>query len=73
MPPVSESRRKAADKYIKARDNITTRYKPGTKARIQAAADASGVSMNLFIVAAVDAHIERLQAPQSKKKPGKKQ
>jgi len=61
--PLSEKKRITNDRYIKKQDNITTRYKPGARERIQAAARAAGESSNQFICKAVDERIERLQKP----------
>jgi len=61
--PLSEKKRISNDKYIKSQDNITTRYRSGSRTRIQAAADQSGISMNQFIVNTV---MERVQAIENK-------
>ena len=55
--PLTDKKRISNDRYIKSRDNITTRYRRGMRAEIQAAADSAGESMNAFITKAVEQRI----------------
>jgi uncharacterized protein (DUF1778 family) len=64
--PITESRKRANDTYIRKQDNITTRYKPGSRERIQAAADTQGDSMNQFIIDSVMARVERIEKKRAK-------
>ena len=60
--PISEARRKANDKYIKAQDEIKIRVPKGRKDEIQAHAAAKGESLNGYVTKAVDERIERDRA-----------
>ena len=54
---VSEAHKRASAKWNSARDSITIRPEKEDGARIRAAASAAGLSVQRFIMAAVDAWI----------------
>lgn len=55
--PISDARKRANQKYISGLDEIKVRPEKGTKDRWKAAADARGVSLQRFIIDAVEAAI----------------
>ena len=58
--PISEARRKANEKWnAKAYDEIKVRVSKGSKADIQAHAEAHSESLNGFVNRAIDEAIER--------------
>ncbi|MCL2072171.1 MAG: hypothetical protein FWH07_08095 [Oscillospiraceae bacterium] len=58
--PISESRRKANEKYnAKAYDEIKVRVAKGKKADLQAHATNNGESLNGFVNRAIDETVER--------------
>ena len=57
--PISEARRKANDKYIKAQDEIKIRVPKGHKDKIKAHAESKGESLNGFVNRAIDETVER--------------
>lgn len=55
----TDAQKKANGKYLKEKvDNITIRLPKGDKARIQAAAEAVGESVNGYIKTAIDRRLE---------------
>ena len=54
----TESQKRAAQKYLSGLDEIRIRLPKGQKAEIKAAADASGESMNEFILTAIRSRME---------------
>ena len=59
---VSKAQQKAVKKYMKANyDEIKIRVEKGSKARIQAYAEAHGESLNGFIKSAIFEKMEREQ------------
>ena len=58
--PISESRKKANEKYIKTLDELKIRVPKGKKAEIQAHAEKyDGGSLNGFVKRAIDETMER--------------
>lgn len=56
--PASKAQQKAVSKYMKEKyDVFQIRMPKGKREKIKAAADAAGLSMNAFIIEAVDARI----------------
>lgn len=56
----TEARNKAAQKYIRNHyDNIVTRVPKGDRERYKQAAAALGLSLNAFIISAIEEKIER--------------
>lgn len=54
-----EQRKKANQKYIAKLDNFSLRMPGGHKDTIKAAADAAGMSLNAYILQAVDMRMQR--------------
>lgn len=54
---ISDARKRANQKYISGLDEIKVRPPKGTKDRWRAAAEADGLSMQQFIINAVEAAI----------------
>lgn len=60
MPPITEARHKANEKYnAKAYDEIKVRVSKGKKEKIQNFTKSIGQSTNSFIVDAIDEKIDR--------------
>lgn len=59
MPPLSEARRKANEKYMTGLDDIKVRVPKGRREEIKAHAEQQGESLNSFIIRAIDETIER--------------
>lgn len=57
--PISEARKRANIEYNRRQDSITIRPPKDEGARIRAAAEASGQSLQRYILAAVGAYMER--------------
>lgn len=53
-----EQRKEANKRHLEKLDEIKIRPPKGTKERWRAAADAAGVSMQAYIIAAVEATVE---------------
>ena len=62
----SKAQQKAVQKYVSNNyDRVVVTFKKGEKEPIQAAADRAGVSMNKYIVEAVQDRLQRDTAGQS--------
>ena len=53
-----EQRKDANKRHLEKLDQVTVRPPKGTKERWRAAADAAGVSLQAYIIAAVEAAVE---------------
>ena len=62
--PVSEAQQRAVNKYLKNNlDDIKIRVKKGEKEKLKTIAEQQGLSLNAFILTAIDEKIERLNHP----------
>lgn len=59
MPPISEARKRANNKYIKSQDELKIRVAKGHKAEIEAHAQSKGESLNGFVNRAIDETMKR--------------
>lgn len=62
--PVSEAQQRAVNKYLKNNlDDIKIRVKKGEKEKLKTIAEQQGLSLNAFVLSAIDEKINRLNHP----------
>ena len=59
MSPISESRKKANENYLRTQDEIKMRVPKGRKAELQTHAESQGESLNAFMNRAADETMKR--------------
>ncbi|SBW02311.1 Toxin-antitoxin system, antitoxin component, ribbon-helix-helix domain protein [uncultured Eubacteriales bacterium] len=63
----TEAKRQGNRRYLEKMEQITIRFPEGSKDKIKAAAEKEGVSLNAFVVSAVEEKIDTERSKTAKK------